>query len=133
MAYHIAAVQAEKFQKFFVPRGVKRRVQVGQQLAVGGHRQRGVIAALAGDVADAPVLFARRSAVQQRRTLVGQQARNTAQQRGFPGAILTQYAHDLPVRHSEVRAQQAHGLAVTAVGLLQIFYLDHSCLSRSFS
>ena len=109
------------------------RVQVGQQLAVGGHRQRGVIAALAGDVADALVLFARRSAVQQRCALVGQKARNTAQQRGFPGTILTQHAHDLPVRHGEVRPQQAHGLAVTAVGLLQIFYLDHSCLSRSFS
>ena len=92
----VRPVQAEKLQKLRVPRGVKRRVQVGQQLAVGGYRQRGVIAALAGDVTDTLVLFARRSAVQQRRALVGQQARNTAQHRSFTGAILTQYAHDLP-------------------------------------
>ena len=108
-------------------------MQVGQQLAVGGYRQRGVIAALAGDVADALVLFARRSAVQQRRALVGQQLGNAAQHRGFSGAIFPQYAHDLPVRHGEVRPQQAHGLAVAAVGLLQIFYLDHSRFSLSFS
>ena len=106
---------------------------VGQQLAVGGHRQRGVIAALAGDVTDALVLLPSLFAAQQRCALVGQQARNTAQQRCFSGTILTQHAHDLPVRHGEVRPQQAHGLAMAAVGLLQIFYLDHSRFSLSFS
>ena len=109
------------------------RVQVGQQLAVGGHRQRGVIAALAGDVTDALVLLPSLFAVQQRRALVGQKARNTAQHRCFPGTIFPQYTHDLPVRHGKIRAQQAHGLAVAAVGLLQIFYLDHSRFSLSFS
>ena len=109
------------------------RVQVGQQLAVGGHRQRGVIAALAGDITDALVLHPGRPAVQQRCALVRQKPRNAAQHRCFTGAILAQNAHDLPIRHKEIRTQQAHSRAVAAVGFLQASHLDHSCLLLSFS
>ena len=71
----------EKFQKFFVPRRVKRGVQVGQPLTVGCHRQRRVIAAPAGDIADALVLHPGRPAVQQRCAFVRQKPRNAAQHR----------------------------------------------------
>lgn len=129
----VRPVQAEKLQKLRVPRRVKRRVQVGQQLAVGGYRQRGVIAALAGDVADALVLLARRSAVQQRRALVGQQLGNAARIVVFPAPFSPNTPTICPSGHGEVRPQQAHGLAMAAVGLLQIFYLDHSRFTLSFS
>ena len=108
-------------------------MQVGQQLAVGGNSQRRVIAALAGDVADALILGARGLTVQQCRALVGQKLSNTAQQRGFTGTILAQDTYNLTAGHGEIHPQQAHGLAMAAVGLLQIFYLDHSRFSLSFS
>ena len=129
----IRAVQGEKFQKFFVPRRVKRGVQVGQQLTIGCHRQRRVIAALAGDITDALVLHPGRPAVQQRCAFVRQKPRNAAQHRCFTSAILAQDAHDLAIRHKEIRTQQAHSRAVAAVGFLQASHLDHSCLLLSFS
>ena len=125
----VGGVQRKKVQEGRVPCRVKRRVQVTEKRTVFPHRQPGVVAAFAGDIADPLILRGGGPAVKQRLAFRWQQASHRAQQRRFAGAVVAQNPDDLAVLHRKARAMQPDGFAVPPPGFTQIFNCNHGVSS----